>query len=88
MDTSGTMRWINVCIFQPNSFYKKSYFYAWIDSSLLNMTYTSIIHTLLFVRQNIEYGCAAIRHRYQKNYDSQYNEYGQYQKCAVSDYSG
>lgn len=30
--------------------------------------------------RNIEYGCAAIRHRYQKNYDSQYNEYGQYQK--------
>lgn len=23
MDTSETMRWINVCIFQPNSFYKK-----------------------------------------------------------------
>lgn len=44
------------------------------------MTYAPIIHTLLFVRQNIEYGCAAIRHRYQKNYDSQYNEYGQYQK--------
>lgn len=23
MDTSETMRWINICIFQPNSFYKK-----------------------------------------------------------------